>query len=281
MSWDLGDHELALREGLAAVTVTPEDRDAMEALACGYIYTGLPERAIPVAERLLALNPDDQRALHVLGDALQTAGRSGDSERVFAQHVDRFPLVGTAYELLAINALKRGERAAAVDWIRRGHVATGDVNWLILGEALWASGARKDAHRAWWEGKERYEAQPEPRRPRGRVWLAMLYARLRFPEFAQEQLDLALRDDPSNSYLEYRAACATGMMGAPEAAVALLRASREHGFRCVQLCRLEEPIYLCDLAGHPAYKEEISALEDCVRELGRSIVQPPTSSPNS
>jgi tetratricopeptide (TPR) repeat protein len=266
--WDTGQHEEGLRVGRIAAEADPNGRDARHALATAYVYAGMAEKAIPIAEDLVAHNSADGDALYRLGEAYQLAGEIPASLDVFYRFIAAYPAIGVGYEEAAMSHLAAGAPDAARQLLERQEATAGTINFLFAGEVQTALGEEREAHHHWARGLGHYEQTLKSAlRPRGMTWLAMLYARVGLTTDALHWIERAVTMDPANGYVLYRAAAAYGMLHMFHEASVLLGRAEDAGFVNWQLLRLEEAFYLRDLAGDPAYKLRRGSMEVRARAL--------------
>jgi tetratricopeptide (TPR) repeat protein len=78
-----GDIEQALNANLKALTIDPENRQALTAIATIYTQQGQPDRAISILCDAFERNPGDVELLTILGRTYLSAGMMDDAERTF------------------------------------------------------------------------------------------------------------------------------------------------------------------------------------------------------
>ncbi|HEU4387014.1 MAG TPA: tetratricopeptide repeat protein [Blastocatellia bacterium] len=78
-----GDIEQALNANLKALTIDPENRQALTAIATIYTQQGQPDRAINILCDAFERNPGDVELLTILGRTYLSAGMMDDAERTF------------------------------------------------------------------------------------------------------------------------------------------------------------------------------------------------------
>lgn len=83
-----GDIEQALNANLKALTIDPESRQALTAIATIYTQQGQPDRAINILCDAFEKNPGDVELLTILGRTYLSAGMMDDAERTFLSLVE-------------------------------------------------------------------------------------------------------------------------------------------------------------------------------------------------
>jgi adenylate cyclase len=86
------DFDRAIAEGERAVAMTPNSADAFVYLGMSLRWAGLPERAIPILEKAVRLNPFPQTWYYLhLGAAYREAGHYEESLAALQKAIQREP----------------------------------------------------------------------------------------------------------------------------------------------------------------------------------------------
>ncbi|MFY9607939.1 MAG: tetratricopeptide repeat protein [Blastocatellia bacterium] len=83
-----GDNEQALNANLKAITINPDSRQALTAIATIYSQQGQTDRAINILVEAFERNPGDVEVLSILGRTYLSAGMMDDAERTFLSLVE-------------------------------------------------------------------------------------------------------------------------------------------------------------------------------------------------
>ncbi len=83
-----GDNEQALNANLKAITINPDSRQALTAIATIYSQQGQTDRAINILVEAFERNPGDVEVLTILGRTYLSAGMMDDAERTFLSLVE-------------------------------------------------------------------------------------------------------------------------------------------------------------------------------------------------
>ena len=181
----LGEHEQALTEFLAALLVNPQDAESFAAIAQIHLRTGRYPAAIEAAQRALDINPTHKTAPYALGSALTRAGRIDEG----AAALQRFEQIRTRsleqeqrdWDLKMLNQeanvrLANGDDEAAIAALEK--VVSNDpaaISLVTLGRVLKKVGRYREAIQRFRQASdlqaspevyrllaETYEAQGEP-----------------------------------------------------------------------------------------------------------------------
>lgn len=80
-----GDYAAAIAGFQAALEVEPDHRDALRSIAMAWVRHGDPARAVPFAQRVAELEPNDPMSWSGLSLVLMKAGRPKDAEDAAAK----------------------------------------------------------------------------------------------------------------------------------------------------------------------------------------------------
>ena len=83
-----GDSEQALNANLKAITINPDSRQALTAIATIYSQQGQTDRAINILVEAFERNPGDVEVLTILGRTYLSAGMMDDAERTFLSLIE-------------------------------------------------------------------------------------------------------------------------------------------------------------------------------------------------
>ncbi|MFW6108474.1 MAG: tetratricopeptide repeat protein, partial [bacterium] len=142
-----GRPDLAEAELRRLLAMEPQSVGVAVLLCTLYLDRGDGEHALPVAQHLVRLRPQDPKALHLLGRAEAVTGNRDLAAAHFAQAVRRDPTYRPAYLAWAQMRADEGSTAAAEDVYQRALRALGGAPDLRVARArfLMASGHREEA----------------------------------------------------------------------------------------------------------------------------------------
>jgi Flp pilus assembly protein TadD len=103
-----------------SIAENPDDLKALEILGRLHNREGRPAEAVAILSRATTLKPDDPQLLAHLGYALERTGNPERAAEVLAGVVARVPTSTVARELLAEAEFKQGKREEAVTLLRQG-----------------------------------------------------------------------------------------------------------------------------------------------------------------
>ena len=225
---DWGEYDRAQRQLLAAARVRDTDAILFWALGSLAMIHGDPNGAVPLLERSLAIDPNNVRAVWLLGQAYAR----------LAYQKDERPLVPVDYAELAHNAVQFVERKqpnSALVHVLRGDVLAArdltsealaqyrlalkmDPHWpdihLMMGSLLGILGRWDEA-----VGELREQLRDFPNDPRALVELGTVHSRFGNYAAAVRPLEQALARDAANYEAQYRLGQALVNLGQNQAAL--------------------------------------------------------------
>jgi DNA-binding winged helix-turn-helix (wHTH) protein/TolB-like protein/Tfp pilus assembly protein PilF len=237
-----GQAEEGLRLAAQSLRINPRDPESILAAAKAYFRGGMLDRAADLYDRYLALNPEDEVARF---DSVHVAVFANDCERglrtaqpALASQRLLFPTF-----LLYANC---GDFAHALP-LARAALAGGPLNVHLYFSplVLKMAGREEEAKKGWEAGAERVgfwlaAADNE----RSHVWLAMIYAQLKRPEEAREQIRLALALNPEDPWILFFTSETQALLEDRLAALQSLRKSVARGFLGLHyLDYYQKPLY--------------------------------------
>lgn len=267
--WDLGLHERAVAEGVAALHDRPSSVQATLTLARALNNAGLADLALPMTRRILHADPVNTPARKLL---VWNHLMAGDPQRAIATARDFWPSgeldSNTAWAVTT--ALWRGGDLAGAVATAEAALARDDLNftlWLLLGYVHRASRDEPTAQGVWRQGLEvLHRRQPLHRtNHRAAAWIANLAAAC--GDRAARMFTSIQHAEPTNGYVAYRLAHVAGELGETERGLALLRRAVEAGFLSVQLLRHEQACGLGALSGSSDYELVLADLDQRVDDV--------------
>jgi tetratricopeptide (TPR) repeat protein len=224
-----GQNEDMLREAKLVLEISPADPDAQSAAAMAYFRTAMLDRAINLYERYLAAYPDDEDAWYQLVHACMFAKAYDQGLRYAQPLIARQRLLFPTYLLYA----NSGEMSHAVGLARQSIASTNGTTLTayFAGLVLYSAGLEAEAYAAW----TRAAAQAEARlrrtdNDRTRIFLGLMYARLKKVRAAREQVRRALALSPRDPWVYFFASELYAVLGDRTAAINSLRQSVSGGF---------------------------------------------------
>lgn len=256
--WDLGLHERAIAEGVAALQDRPDSTEAALAVARALNNAGLADVALPITQQVLDRDPTNTAARKLL---VWNHLMVGDAERAIAAARSFWPSgeldSNTAWAVtMALWSASDLTRAVPT---AEAALARDDVNftlWLLLGYIHRASGDESLARKVWRQGLAVLQRRQPPghKNYRAAAWIANLAAACGDRERATHMSRAIQHAEPTNAYVTYRLAHIAGEQGQDEDALALLTRAVDGGFLSVQLLRHEQSCGLAALVARPDYE---------------------------
>lgn len=208
-----------------------DDLDTLAALAESYFRVGLAERAIPLYERALALEPDNRE----FRDQLSRIRFFLGEDRKGLEAIASVPpaQIGTFGMLLYVQNGELERAANAVRAARRTQPVSAAFGFsaFISGAVLAAAGDLPGATEVWSESVRVGEALLEQNEnPFNRYGLALAHAKLGHAEQARRHMRQMLARDPKHPLFLFLASEIHALLGERVKATALLRAAIESGF---------------------------------------------------
>jgi len=188
------DKVLTVAEATKAAKAKPADASAQADLAVSYLYARKPKEAEKAAREALAIEPNQTRALAVLGTLLAAKDETWPQAKdLLLRLAELDPTSAAAPKLLAQRALKEGRRDLAIFWFNRLKLASPYDPMSYTGLAG-----------IFLDDKQNEKALPElaelARReqsdPKYALKMAELYSLLGKPDQAVVWLDEAMHIDP-------------------------------------------------------------------------------------
>jgi Flp pilus assembly protein TadD len=105
--------------GRRAVTVNPDDRDAVSQLGRLLFDVGKADAVIQLLQAWLAQRPRDAEMLNLLATVLIRMGDMDQAERMLHRATDISPELSDAYNNIGIIARRRGQPKKAVEWLQK------------------------------------------------------------------------------------------------------------------------------------------------------------------
>jgi tetratricopeptide (TPR) repeat protein len=221
-----GDLAQAERRCRAALSVRPQDPEALGLLGIILLRAGRPAAALPALDAAIAGDPGAAPLHDLRGDALEALGRPDDAIAAWRTAVALDPGCVPSLVSLAAALATRGDAAAAVPLLQRATaLADGPPAapiWFNLSNALLALGRDAEADRAWQQAR-----RLDPENP---AFAAALARRRRAaadpagPAAALQALEQQLRQRPDDPALLEATGHARLAVGEPAAAADAFRA---------------------------------------------------------
>lgn len=224
-----GQNEDMLREAKRSLEINPADPDAQSAAAMAYFRTGMLDRAMDLYERYVAAYPDDEEAWHQLVHACLFAKAYNRGLRHAEPLVARQRLLFPTYLLYANSGDMPHAVALARQSIQAGLGPPHTAYFSAL--VLYIAGLETEAHTAWLRAAA--EMEDRLRRAdndRTRMFLGLMYARLKDSHAAREQVRRSLLLSPRDPWVLFFASELYAVLGDRTAALDSLRQSVSAGF---------------------------------------------------
>ena len=141
----------------AAISLLPDDPQLLYARALEYANLGETAAGEADFRRVLALEPDNADALNALGYTLaDQTDRLSEALALIEKALVLKPDDAAILDSMGWVRFRMGNAAEAVGFLRAAHAKQPDVEIAAhLGEALWASDQRQEAHRIWNDARKR------------------------------------------------------------------------------------------------------------------------------
>lgn len=269
--WDLGWHEQALTGGRQAYKDNSGSIETQLALARAYNNAGMADKAIPLTQQVLAVDPMNPtaRKLLIWNHVMVTDYKSAVA---LAEAYLKFnPEDANTTWAAAIAYMHLENFETAIEKIQTGLQAdrSNCMLCLLLGYAYRSIDDEVAALRAWENGIEavRMGLGLFEKNHRVRAWLAVIEAATDHRDKALADVNLVYQAEPENSYLLYRLAHVYAELEMFEEAIQALTSAIEHGFLSVQIMRCEEILALKKLIQLNEYQTLVRKLERHVDSL--------------
>jgi tetratricopeptide (TPR) repeat protein len=276
--WDFGWHERAVIEGTEAFSDNPGSLEATLALARSYNNAGLADLALPLTQRVLAIDKGNPTALKLLTWNYLMVREYSKVCEIGSTYLPRQPLDSNTPWAVAMAHLYLGHVEAAIHLAKQGlHADRSNFTlWVLLGYIHREGGDEPSAQACWLEGIDTVKARLAsfPQNLRVRAWLANLQAGTGQRTRALETMQAVRAAAPTNGYLLYRLAQACAELEELDMALELLKASIATGFLSVQLMRCEEICgfkRLVRLSSYQAISIDLERKVDLLRNRLRSF----------
>jgi DNA-binding winged helix-turn-helix (wHTH) protein/tetratricopeptide (TPR) repeat protein len=237
-----GQGEEQLQLAAQSLRINPRDPEAEMAAAKSYFRAGMLDRAADLYDRYLTSYPEDESARF---DSVHVAVFATDCARGLRVAQPSLAMQRLAYPTFLLYA-NCGDFDHAVPLARRALTGAPVVNHLYFAPlVLKAAGHEQEAQKAWLEGTERLSSMlAVADNERTHVWLAMLYAQLKRPDDAREQLRLALKLNPDDPWILFFSSETQALLDDRVAALQSLRRSVAGGFLGLHyLDYYQKPLY--------------------------------------
>lgn len=183
-----------------ALSIEPDQPDALAARAVIFVSCGRYEESIRDAQRAVGIKPDCQGGYWALGGALFASDRWADAAAIADRAVETSGDDQRVYVPFVMSLERLGDAAGAMALRRRHTHALEQQLELVPDDVL------------------------------SRILLANQYARFGREADAVRELDKALALRPQDSMILYNAACTYGLLRMKTEALALLKQTRDRGF---------------------------------------------------
>ena len=261
-----GQAEEGLRLAAQSLKISPHDPEAMLAAAKAYFRGGMLDRAADLYDRYLTSYPEDETARF---DSVHVAVFANDCDRGIRTAQPALITQRLAFPTFLLYA-NCGDFARAIPLARQALAGPPLLVNLYFGPlVLKAAGREEESGKAWLAGTERIASLlAKVENERSHVWLAMLYAQLKRPDEAREQIRLALALNPEDPWILFFASETQALLEDRGAALQSLRRSVAGGFLGVHyLDYYQKPLY-----GWNHYRKDPEFLD--IREgLARKIAE--------
>ncbi|MGH3615217.1 MAG: helix-turn-helix domain-containing protein [Pseudonocardia sp.] len=264
--WDMGWHERAIEIGRQVHQEWPESLDAVLAFARALHNGGLAELALPLTRQVLAVDPTHPTALKLLIWSLVMTGQHDAAIRAARPYLSSASRDSNTRWAVALAHWAAGDAAEAVRTVKEAvNADPHDVTVRALeGYLLRATGDHDGARAVWVSALRFVDAGSGDVRGgmnlRSRLWLACVEACVGQEESARSGVADAVRREPHNGYVGYRAAHVLAELGDHAGAIRALDEAVAAGFLSVQLLRHDERLGLRGLVDHPGYRDVVSML---------------------
>ena len=221
-----GQAEEGLKEASILRKSGARDFDSLAAMAQAYFRAGMPDRAAPLCQQALNLDPDAYSGC--LGEA---AYHSGQYE--LGLRIEEAYARPSLYRMENALALGRHDlaRSVALDIIQGGTQQGGLLVVVLAGYVLQELGEAPLAERIWRERAPVFErGLAGIRNERQRIGLGLIYAGLRDKPRALEQVRLALETNPGDPWSLFYAADIHAQLDDERKALETLRQAVDRGF---------------------------------------------------
>lgn len=261
--WDMGWHERGVEIGRRIFGQQRDSLDAALAYARAVHNAGMADVALPVTERVLAADPTHPTALKLLVWNCLMVGDHERAIRTGRRYLSTAPTDSNTRWAVAVAHLQNGSPRDAVRTV--GDAVRADPDDLTVraleGQILRAVGDGEAARAAWSSTLRSATTRLETAQgARSRLWLAVIQAALGRGEEALAAVADAVRAEPHNGYIRYRAAHVLAELGDPDDATASLRNAVAAGFLSVQLLHHDELLVLGGCLDRPGYSELVDTL---------------------
>jgi tetratricopeptide (TPR) repeat protein len=269
-----GRCEDCLKEGRKIESTSLEDASSLLERARAYRYGGLVEKALPLLQRLIELDPANQDAYLLLTPAYGEIGRTREAIETAETVLSKFGERARTHMMLGFANGDLDQLEEARNHYQKAiELAPDDFPvYRFLGALLKRSGNPKMARDAWERGlgigKRLLSAYPH--NPRLRTSLAILYGYLgNKPGLLSEEARV-LNDEPDNGLLLSNLASAHAALGDSDRAVELFRQALRLGFNLYQPGQTlwtSKEYGLGRPPDTPAYRDYLAELSQTVERL--------------
>jgi serine/threonine-protein kinase len=231
----------AEQEYRRAIALQPNFWGGYHKLGALYFYHGHPEQSVAMFEKVRQLVPDNPRAYSYLGAAYQQMGDCKQAVSFYKQSIQLKPSAG-AWSNIGTCHHAAGEYAdAAAAYEKACELMPANYIYRInLGDALWFQpAAREQSIAAYKRAAEltRADLRVNPGDAAAKGALAVCLAKTGEPRAAKEEVEGALKLDPTNTLYLYQAAIVANLRHDEAAAAKYLRSAIEHGQDAAELQR--------------------------------------------
>jgi DNA-binding winged helix-turn-helix (wHTH) protein/TolB-like protein len=218
-------------EGLKEASILRQsgatDADSLAAIARAYQRAGMPDRAVPLCQQALSLDPEDNAIRENLAFSALFAGEHELGLRVVEGH----PSLSNFVKAYNAEGLGRRDLAysVALEWMQRPMTAPFSVS--LCGDILQELGAGELARRIQRQRLAEFEREfASVNNERVRVGLGQICASLGEKKKALEQLRLALETNPGDPWTLFYASEIHARLGDERMALSTLRQAVDRGF---------------------------------------------------
>lgn len=270
--WDMGWHEKALAAGRSVHARHPDSLEATVAFARALNNAGLAQYALPLIERVLAVDATYPAAVklkiwcHLM--ICDYAGVAAFSRDYLVRHPTD---ANTRWAVALATSQLPGGVGEAIGIAGDGVAAdpSDATVWLLLGYLHRLDGDDDQARTVWEQGRTRIAADGGGSNPRTRAWLANLHAGVGDQRAALRSVAELARTDPHNGYLRYRLVHVLAELRHVGEAVEMLESAVAEGFLSVQLLRRELVLGLAPLRRAEGFWAAVDRLEANVKRCRR------------
>jgi len=222
-----GQYEEGLKQGKVALQINGDDLDAIEGAALAYFRVGILNKAIPLYQRAVAVDPTDAGIREELARCFLHTGEYQKGLDVLSPILAQSQR-GRWMEMLNYKGLRQFDKAIEIGKIETSKDdPDSDVALMDFGEILEAAGKPDQARVVWAEGARRQEAKIAAFE---NVRLGGYYAFLGEREKALAQINRAIELEPNDAWTLYQVGSTHAILNNRREAVSYIKQAIAHGW---------------------------------------------------